>query len=93
MSIAVDPVSYSVAIGSSSCQLTRREFEIFSYLVERQGGIASESEIVKHVFGTHHETESSLVRVHIHAIRTKLGDMASCIERVRGAGYRMKPDS
>jgi two-component system, OmpR family, response regulator len=70
-------------------RLTRHEFRVLSYLMHNQSRVVSQSELAEHIYAQDAERDSNTVEVFIARLRRKLG--ASCIETVRGFGYRMRP--
>jgi len=84
-------VSYDekiIRINGDSVRLTRTEFKLLAHLVERPFGWVTASELIRDVLGTHHRPDTPLVRVHVHAVRRKLGQHATWLEsdphRLRG---------
>lgn len=73
---------------------TKTEQLILDFLKSRGGEWTSVPEIIADVLGTHHKPGTPLVRVHVHAIRKKLGEegkrLESCPSRMRG--YRWVAD-
>lgn len=82
------PTELAVVLSGARVALTRTQFSIFSYFYENAGRWVSPNELIRHVLGTHHQPDTSLVRVHVHAIRRRLGEGAIWLEsdprRVRG---------
>jgi DNA-binding response OmpR family regulator len=82
------PTELAVIVAGARVALTRTQFSIFSYFYENRGRWVTPNELIRHVLGTHHQPDTSLVRVHIHAIRRRLGQGAIWLEsdpqRVRG---------
>lgn len=82
------PAELSVVVDGARVALTRTQFSIFSYFHENAGRWVTPNELIRHVLGTHHQPDTSLVRVHVHAIRRRLGQGAVWLEsdprRVRG---------
>lgn len=82
------PAELSVIVDGARVALTRTQFSIFSYFYENAGRWVTPNELIRHVLGTHHQPDTSLVRVHVHAIRRRLGQGAVWLEsdprRVRG---------
>ena len=82
------PTEFLVVVDGARVALTRTQFSIFTYFFERAGRWVSSDELIRHVLGTHHQPDTSLVRVHVHAIRRRLGQRAVWLEsdprRVRG---------
>jgi DNA-binding response OmpR family regulator len=82
------PAELSVVVDGARVTFTRTQFSIFSYFYENSGRWVTPNELIRHVLGTHHQPDTSLVRVHVHAIRRRLGQGAIWLEsdprRVRG---------
>jgi DNA-binding response OmpR family regulator len=82
------PAELSVVVDGARVALTRTQFSIFTYFFENAGRWVTPNEWIRHVLGTHHQPDTSLVRVHVHAIRRRLGQGAVWLEsdprRVRG---------
>jgi len=70
-------------------RLTRHEYRVLSYLMHNQTRVVPQSELVEHIYAQDAERDSNTVEVFIARLRRKLG--ASCIETVRGFGYRIRP--
>lgn len=84
----LDAASRSVSCGGRVISLTKREYEVLDYLRRQAGRWVPSEEIAQRVFRSVRHRQSTLVRVHIHAIRQKLGPARSLIESERGRGYR-----
>jgi DNA-binding response OmpR family regulator len=88
----LDPTELTLLFDGAKVSLTRTQFSIFAYLVENRGGWVATGELIRHVLGTHHQPDTSLVRVHVHAIRRRLGWRAAWLESdpQRARGYRWR---
>lgn len=88
--ILLDANELALRVGQSSIRLTRTQFSILAYLVQNCGRWVTTGELISQVLGTHHRPNTSLVRVHVHAIRRRLGDDARRLEtdQRRARGYR-----
>jgi hypothetical protein len=86
--VLLDAGDLAIEVGGTRTRLTRTQFRLLEHLSVKRGDWVTPSELVKEALGTHHENESALVRVHIHAIRRALGPLAPLIEtdpgRARG---------
>ena len=71
-------------------RLSRREFSILKVLMDRPGQILSKRQLEERLYGWQEDVESNTVEVHIHHLRSKLGNHV--IETVRGIGYRLSED-
>jgi len=92
--VRLDPATRQAWRGDRLLNLTPREFDVLEYLVRHQGRVVSTEELMAHVWGEELDAFSNVVRVHIHALRRKLGDQAQTpryIETIKGRGYRFGP--
>jgi two-component system OmpR family response regulator len=89
--VALDPRSARVTRDGESVKLTGHEFRVLSYLMHQQGRVVSQSELTEHIYAQNFDRDSNTVEVFVARLRRKLG--ASCIETVRGLGYRMESSS
>lgn len=72
--------------------LTRSEFNVLAYLLERSGRAVSRSQIAEYALTVGDSRSPRTVDGYIARLRTKLGDDAgSCLETVWGIGYRFAP--
>lgn len=85
--IALDSRSARVTKDGVAVKLTGHEFRVLSYLMHQQGRVVSQGELTEHIYAQDFDRDSNTVEVFIARLRRKLG--ASCIETVRGLGYRM----
>jgi DNA-binding winged helix-turn-helix (wHTH) protein len=67
--------------------LTRKEFEVMSYLTLRQGEAVSRIELLNDVWGLKYDSGGNVVDAIIASLRKKLGDLDYVIETVHGHGY------
>ncbi|TNE50467.1 MAG: response regulator transcription factor [Deltaproteobacteria bacterium] len=73
--------------------LTRSEFNVLAYLLEREGRAVSRSQIAEHALTVGESRSPRTVDGYIARLRTKLGDTAgACLETVWGIGYRFNTD-
>jgi DNA-binding response OmpR family regulator len=86
-SVRLDPASREVQVGGRDVELTRKEFDLLSYLVARPGRVVTRTQLLEAVWGYPDDVDSRTVDVHIAQLRRKLGD--SCpVKTVRGVGYK-----
>jgi DNA-binding response OmpR family regulator len=88
----VDRVAHEVRMEGRQLTLTGREFAVLVYLLQNVDRVVSRSELLAHVWGTHHDPGTNVVEVHVSRLREKLGERARMIETVRGRGYRLDPE-
>ena len=86
--LVVDPERHQVTIDGQAIDLTLTEFTLLRFLAARPGFVRTRDQIIAAVHGRSTVLSSRTVDVHVTAIRRKLGDLAGCVETVRGVGYR-----
>ena len=91
--LLIQPERHSVHVEDRLVELTVTEFKLLHMLARRPGWVFSRDQIVDSVQGSDADVTSRSVDVHIVSLRRKLGGYGSCIETVRGVGYRFRePD-
>lgn len=83
------PESHQVLVAGQEVQLTLKEFELLRYLLEHSGIVLSRDQILSRVWEYDFDGETRTVDVHVRSLRQKLGEAGSCIQTVRGVGYRI----
>ncbi|MDO4596409.1 MAG: response regulator transcription factor [Coriobacteriaceae bacterium] len=86
--IALSPSHRQVMVDGKEVKLTLREFDLLEYLMRKPGIVFSREALLQSVWGWDFDGGSRTVDVHVQTLRQKLGEHASCIETVRGVGYR-----
>ena len=85
----VCPPQHIVRVNGKNVQLTNKEFEILCLLVENRGIVLTRGTLMDKVWGFDCDRENRTLDVHIRTLRVKLGEAGSCIETVRGVGYKI----
>lgn len=76
-----------VSLGERT-ELTLKEFELLSYLMEHMNRVVTRDELLEHIWGYDYDGETRTLDMHIKTLRRKLGDGGQQIITVRGVGYR-----
>lgn len=75
-------------------ELSRKEFDILSYLFLHKNRVLTRMQLSEHIWGTYADDDydSNYIDAHIKNIRKKLNARANTdwLETVRGVGYRIK---
>ena len=79
---------HTVEVNGAPVNLTLKEYELLSLLMERPGIVFNRDILLEQIWGYAYEGETRTVDVHIRSLRQKLGPAAESIETVRGVGYR-----
>ena len=83
------PPQHIVRVNGKNVQLTNKEFEILCLLVENRGIVLTRGTLMDKVWGFDCNRENRILDVHIRTLSVKLGEAGSCIETVRGVGYKI----
>jgi DNA-binding response OmpR family regulator len=93
--VEVRPLEYMAAAAGQPLNLTARELELLSALVERQGRIVSREELHRTVWGEPYRKSDRSVDVYVAKLRQKLDEAAPerrFIHTHFGFGYRFCPE-
>jgi two-component system OmpR family response regulator len=85
--IVLDPRTADVTKSGAPVKLTSHEYRVLSYLMHHSNRVVSQGELTEHIYAHGFDRGSNTVEVFVARLRRKLG--ATCIETVRGLGYRM----
>jgi len=89
----VDITNRSVIFDDKTISLTKKEFDIFHYLLINKNRILTRMQLTEHIWDNALEVDydSNYVDVHIKNLRKKLSQFSSLdwLETVRGIGYRL----
>jgi two-component system phosphate regulon response regulator PhoB len=86
-----DRTALSLTLDGKRLDLTATEFKLVSMLVTKAGSILSREELLQEVWGYSSIVDSRTVDTHMRRLREKLGSHATCMETIRGQGYRFTP--
>ena len=90
--LEIDPRQRRAELRGEPLQLTRREFDVLTYLAERVGQVVSRRELLTEVWNQSRIGEEQTIDVHISWLRRKLGETAAAprfLHTVRGVGVMM----
>ena len=87
--LKLDDKRHQVVVDNEEVKLTVKEFEMLKFLLQNRGIVVTRNQILSQIWGYSFEGETRTVDVHVNTLRQKLGGAGSCIETVRGVGYRI----
>ena len=90
--LVISPRQRKASLHGNPLQLTRREFDVLTYLAERVGQVVSRRELLTEVWNQSRIGEEQTIDVHISWLRRKLGETAAAprfLHTVRGVGVMM----
>ncbi|MBR9881056.1 response regulator transcription factor [Halomonas sp. OfavH-34-E] len=90
---AEDPVQFDrealcLKVDGEVVELSTKERDLLALLLGNAGRVMSRERILNAVWGLNEDPMTNTVDVYVGRVRRKLGDHASRITTVRGAGYR-----
>jgi two-component system alkaline phosphatase synthesis response regulator PhoP len=88
--LVIHPGRHEVLLCGEPLPLTPTEFRILHFLASRPGWVFTRYQIADAVHGGDTIVTDRSIDVQIVGLRRKMGPAASCIETVRGVGYRFK---
>ncbi|MHC1681748.1 MAG: response regulator transcription factor [Clostridiaceae bacterium] len=92
--LTVDLEKYTASYSNEEIELTKREFDLLTYLLENKNIALSRDRIVEKVWGYDYLGDTNVVDVYIRYLRSKIDDKynVKLIHTVRGVGYIIKDE-
>jgi DNA-binding response OmpR family regulator len=89
--VRLDPDAHSVTVGGAGVELTHKEFELLSCLMENKGRVLSREALLNNVWGYDYIGETNVVDVYVRFLRSKIDEPfgVKLITTVRGVGYKI----
>jgi two-component system, OmpR family, KDP operon response regulator KdpE len=90
--LVMDTARREASLADAPLTLTRREFDLLSYLAARPGRVVSKAELCREVWRQPHLHLDQTIDVHLSWLRRKLGESASAprfLHTVRGVGVKL----
>ena len=89
--LELDPQARTASLDGTPMQLSRLEFDLLAYLMQRAGKVVTRRQVLDSVWGTEGRSLET-VDVHVTWLRRKLGERAAApryLHTVRGVGIRL----
>lgn len=86
--LVIDDARHLVTWRGKGIALTATEFKLLSILAHRRGRVQTRDQLLRDVWEYNSLIDSRTVDTHMRRLREKLGPASSCLETVRGVGYR-----
>jgi DNA-binding response OmpR family regulator len=86
---------YEVTKAGNPIVLTQKEFALLELLLRNKGKVCRRSRIMEKIWDIHFDKDTSVIDVFINGLRKKLDDKdsESCIQTIRGVGYRINEEA
>jgi two-component system, OmpR family, response regulator len=93
--LELDLVRHRAARGGAALDLTPKEFALLELFLRHPGEALSRTRILEHVWDFAYDGGSNVVDVYVRYLRDKIDRPfdRTTIQTVRGAGYRLDPDT
>lgn len=88
--IEIDKEGRTVKVDDKIIELSLREYELLTYLIENEGIALSRDKILNNVWNFDYYGDSRTIDSHIKKIRHKLGKKGKYIKTIRGLGYKFE---
>ena len=88
--IEIDKEGRTVKVDGKTIELSLREYELLTYLVENENIALSRDKILNNVWNYDYYGDSRTIDSHIKKIRHKLGKKGKYIQTMRGLGYKFE---
>lgn len=90
--LTVDKKAYDVHFEDQGISLTKKEFDLLVYLMEREGEVVTRDSLLNDVWGYEYAGDTNVVDVYIRYLRTKIDEKVKVkyLYTVRGVGYMIK---
>jgi DNA-binding response OmpR family regulator len=92
--LQIDPEAREATLDGELLHLSRREFDLLSYLAARPGRVVSRGELLAEVWRQPYGRDDQTIDVHVSWLRRKLGETAAqprYLHTVRGVGVKLMP--
>ena len=86
--IEINKEGRTVSVDGKMIELSLREYELLTYLVENQSIALSRDKILNNVWNYDYYGDSRTIDSHIKKLRHKLGKKGKYIQTIRGIGYK-----
>ncbi len=88
--IEINKEGRTVAIEGKNIELSLREYELLTYLVENENIALSRDKILNNVWNYDYYGDSRTIDSHVKKLRHKLGKKGKYIKTIRGIGYKFE---
>ena len=89
--IRLDKAAHTVTIAGKDVELSYKEFELLTYLMENKGIALSRERILNSVWNYDYFGDARTIDTHVKKLRSKLGE-CDYIKTVWGLGYKLEED-
>ncbi len=88
--ITINKASHIVTIDGAQVELSYKEFELLSYLIENRGIALSREKILNSVWNYDYFGDARTIDTHVKKLRSKMGQKGDLIKTIWGMGYKFE---
>ncbi len=88
--IEINKEGRTISIDGKQIELSLREYELLTYLVENENIALSRDKILNNVWNYDYYGDSRTIDSHVKKLRHKLGKKGKYIKTIRGVGYKFE---
>ena len=88
--LTIDKDGRKVLVSGKPVELSFKEYELLTYLIDNSGVALSREKILNQVWDYDYYGDTRTIDTHIKKLRQKLGDCGDYIETVRNIGYKFE---
>jgi two-component system phosphate regulon response regulator PhoB len=86
--LRIDRRAHRVWVEEKEVALTNLEYDLLVTMCEHRGEVLSRAVLLRDIWGVDAGVTARTIDAHVKRLREKLGKIATCVETVRGVGYR-----
>lgn len=90
--LVIDFNSRIVTIDGKRVDITPKEYELLSYMVQNKGVALTREKLIAQIWGADFDGDDRTLDTHIKLLRKSLGNYSRCITTLRGVGYRFEAE-
>ncbi len=92
--LALDPAAHSVRVGTTTVDISAREFSLLEFLIRHAGEAVTRTQLLEHVWDVNYGGLSNVVDVYVGYLRRKLAAAGARtrIRTIRGVGYALEEE-
>ena len=88
--ITINKAAHIVTIDGAQVELSYKEFELLSYLIENRGIALSREKILNSVWNYDYFGDARTIDTHVKKLRSKMGQKGDLIKTIWGMGYKFE---
>ena len=87
--LEVDFIAHKVQRGGRRIELSAKEFQLLSLLIQRSGQVLTRAMLAERVWNMNFDSETNVIEVAVRRLRAKIDDpfFPKLLHNVRGVGY------